>query len=141
MKNLIIILAIILGFSVYGQSQTPVPFAYDATIEWTKVSAEAQKILLSYANAGEYGQEITAEIDSINQVILVEGIKSRSGNVEDQVWLQGQKDGKEINLLLALKNLPQISDRCCVLTITAYRGDSDAMSRTKKNPGLKRNPW
>ncbi len=141
MKNLLIIIGILLAVSI--SAQDIVPFSYDATIEWQKVSPETQKALLSYANAGKYAEQVIIELDSIKQVTLVKGIKSRSGKVEDQVWLQGDKDGKEVNLLLALKDIPKISDKCCLLTITAYRGDSEAISsRGKtKNPGLKRNPW
>jgi len=140
---LIVIIGILLTASI--SAQNPVAYLLDGAREWTNISPEEKKILLDYANAGKYEQEITAEIDSVKQVILVEGIKSRSGNIEDQVWLQGHKDGKEVNLLLALKAFPQISDRCCVLTITAHRGDSNAVEEENeiktKNPGLKRSPW
>jgi hypothetical protein len=141
MKNLLIIIGILLlAVNISAQEMA---FSYDATIEWPKVSPETKKVLLDYANAGKYGQGIEVKFDSEPKFTLVKGVKSRSGNIEDQVWVQGSKDGKELNLLLALKDLPKISDRCCVLTISAYRGDSEAISsRGKtKNPGLKRNPW
>ena len=140
MKNLLIVIGILLlAVNISAQDMA---FSYDTTIEWPKVSPETQKALLSYANAGKYGEGIEVKFDSEPKFTLVKGIKSRSGQIEDQVWVQGVWGGKELNLLLALKDLPKISDRCCILTITAYRGDSEAMSKAKtKNPGLKRNPW
>ena len=141
MKNTIVIIGILILLALNISAQTPVAPLYDGTIEWNKITKEYQAKLLAFAKEGKYAEAITSEFDSISKIILVENVKSRSGNVEDQVWLQGHKDGKEVNLLLKLKDLPKISDKCCILTISGYRGDSKAMTSKTKNPGLKRNPW
>jgi len=107
---------------------TTVPFAYNQTIEWVKLDSTMQKALLSYANAGSYNAPVSIKADSIMQTTLVKGVKSRSGKVEDQAWLQVNTGKKVVNYLFALSAVPVITEESCgKLTITAHRGDSDEL--------------
>ena len=134
MKNLVVMLMLaFLGTMTVNAN--PVPFAYTATIEFSKMDVKMQKTLLDYANASAYNAPVEIKADSVLQTTLVKGIKSRSGKVEDQVWLQVKEGGKVMNYLFSLTSLPVITaDATGKLTISAHRGDSE-------NQGLIRNPW
>jgi hypothetical protein len=125
MKTLFIAIIAVLALATAQAQNGAVPFSYDQTLEWSKVDAAEQKKLLSYANSGKYDTSVAIEADSISKTVLVKGVKSRSGKTEDQVWLTVKKAGKEVNYLFALSSLPIIDGKCCMLKITAKRGDSD----------------
>ncbi|MCF7834744.1 hypothetical protein K9M48_01675 [Candidatus Gracilibacteria bacterium] len=138
MKNLIVILMVaFLGTMVVNAN--PVPFKYDQTMEFAKVDSAMQKDLLAYANAGKYNAPVSIQVDSIMLTTLVKGVKSRSGQIEDQIWLQVMEGGKTVNYLFSLKALPTIvSDPTTgKLTISGHRGDS----KTMEEPVLARNDW
>lgn len=136
MKNLFLMMIMVIFMtSIAIANTTPVPFAYDQTIEWSKLDAKMQKDLLAYANAGTYNTPVEIKADSVLQTTLVKGVKSRSGKTEDQVWLQIQEGGKVVNYLFSLSALPVITaDATGKLSISAHRGNSN-------NQGLIRNPW
>lgn len=137
MKKFIMMSIALVGFVLASNAQN-VPFAYDGTIEFAKLDSGMQKTLLSYANAGKYNSEVKIEADSVLQTTMVKAVKSRSGKVEDQVWMQVQVKGKTVNYLFALNKLPTIvKDACGKLTISAHRGDSNAIDGI----ALARNPW
>ncbi len=125
MKTLFILIIALFAITVTQAQNGSIPFSYDRTIEWSKVDVGTQKTLLGYANNGKYDASVAIEAESITQTVLVKGVKSRSGKIEDQVWLTVKKAGKEVNYLFALSSLPIIDGQCCVLKITAHRGDSD----------------
>ncbi|MFZ2151039.1 MAG: hypothetical protein WAZ12_04355 [Candidatus Absconditicoccaceae bacterium] len=128
MKKFFLMMVIaVLASTIAAEAQT-VPFAYNQTIEWSKLDSNMQKTLLSYANAGAYDAPVTIKADSLMQTTLVKGVKSRSGKIEDQAWMQVIVGKKVTNYLFSLSSLPVITGKCCKLTITAHRGDSDELN-------------
>lgn len=128
MKNLIITIVALFVFAIAQAHNGAVPFSYDKTIEWGKMDASMQKNLLAYANAGKYDSPATINADSIVQTTLVKGLKSRSGKVEDQIWVKTKVKGNIKNYLFSMSDLPKIAGQCCKLRITAKRGDSDTLN-------------
>lgn len=118
----------VLACTIANAQTTTIPFAYDQTIEWSKLDSSMQTVLLSYANAGAYDAPVKLDADSIMQTTSVKGVKSRSGNIEDQVWLQVNTGKKVINYLFSLSTVPVITrETNGKLTLTAHRGDSDEL--------------
>ena len=128
MKKFFLMMVIVISIGAIANAQTSVPFAYDQTIEWSKLDSSMQKSLLAYANVGAYDAPVKLDADSIMQTTLVKGVKSRSGKVEDQVWLQVNTGKKVINYLFSLSTVPVITKETNgKLTLTAHRGDSDEL--------------
>ena len=127
MKKFFLMMVIAVLATIAANAQTSVPFAYDQTIEWAKLDSSMQKDLLGYANAGAYDAPVKIDADSLMQTTLVKGIKSRSGKVEAQAWLQVNTGKKVVNYLFALSAVPVITKECGKLAITAHRGDSDEL--------------
>lgn len=128
MKKIFVMMVVAVLACTIANAQS-VPFAYDQTIEWAKVDSSMQKSLLSYANAGAYDAPVKIDADSLIQTTLVKGVKSRSGKVEDQVWMQVNTGKKVVNYLFALSAVPVITKEACgKLAITAHRGDSDELN-------------
>lgn len=126
MKKLFAMMVVAVLACTITNAQTVVPFAYDQTIEWSKLDSSMQKSLLSYANAGAYDAPVKLDADSIMQTTLVKGVKSRSGKIEDQAWIQVNTGKKVMNYLFALSAVPVITKETNgKLTLTAHRGDSD----------------
>lgn len=128
MKNFILISIIAVFAFATAQAQS-VPFAYDKTVEWSKIDASMQKQLLGYANKAAALSPDKVFGDSLIQVVLVKGVPNpRPGaGHENQIWMKIMDSGKESNYLFSLSELPKIITENCKLTVNAKRGDSDEL--------------
>jgi len=116
-----------------------VPFVFNQTMEWTNVPDSSKTVLLGYANAGAYNSPVRVDSDSIQESILITGIKSRSGKVEDQIWIKLHEGGSIVNYLFAKNELPEmeLDPTTAKLAISAHRGDS----KTSNGVLLSRGPY
>lgn len=138
MKNIILITMILIGFVASSNAQS-VPLVYSQTMEWAKVPDSSKKILLTYANAGKYDSKSQIAADSLQEAILITGIKSRSGKIENQVWLKVHEGGGIANYLCALSELPnmELDPATGKLTIGIHRGDT----KTDEQALISRGPY
>ncbi|MEI8092231.1 MAG: hypothetical protein WCG98_08870 [bacterium] len=130
MKKVLVIMALV-AFCLSVSGQTSIPFAYTgASVEWSTIDSTAKVELLAFASSGAYASKVTLLADSIVSTTLVHNVPSRSGHLEDQVWLVVLAKGTATNYLFALGNLPKIEEDKLLtglLHISALRGDSEGV--------------
>jgi len=117
MKKIIFLFAVLLGVAVQAQD---VPFAYTSITDWAAIDS-TQKSKLHVG--GAYNDSVVVGATAILETILVHGVPSRSGNVEDQVWMKIQNGNVVTDHLFSLKQIPTITQCGKVLEIKAFRGD------------------
>jgi hypothetical protein len=129
MKKVFLLIAFVAFICLNVNAQTPIPFAYTgASVEWSaidSVDSVAFVQLKAFAAAGKYNDSLTVEASGIIKTVLVHGVPSRSGKVEDQVWMVVKTASGDKNYLFNLNHLPKIVETSGVLSISAYRGDSE----------------
>ena len=128
MKKLLV--ALLITVVVTSATAQNLPFSFDQVIAWDSVPAAMRAKLLAYANAGSYNETVNLTASKISKAVKVTGVKSRSGNVEDQVWLEVKSpSGEEKNYLLSLSDVktkfPSYKKSGEVITVGSHRGDSD----------------
>lgn len=123
MKKLLILIFVVMSYGI-TQAQTPVPFAYTApSTTWAKLDSTIKVELNAFAKLGSYNDTLTMTANAILSTRLVHNVPSRSGKMENQVWMQFQTPKRVINCIFALNALPTITEKNGVLTISGHRGD------------------
>ena len=118
-------------------------YDYDS-IPWVKIPATKRDTLNAFVRKTTYNTPVSITANQMVSMTLVKNVPSRSGKIIDQVWIVIVQNGKVIDCLFAMSNLPTIVEKTGTLTITAYMGDSKALDRLQKKTrrqALQRNPW
>jgi len=118
-------------------------YDYDS-IPWVQIPADKKDSLNAFVSKAAYNTSVSITANQMVSMTLVNDVPSRSGKIVDQVWIVVIQDGQVVDCLFSMSNLPTIVEKTGTLTITAYMGDSKALTKLQKKTSkqaFQRNPW
>ncbi len=136
--------------NVFDQQQQRVVFEYKFkdydydSIPWIRIPADKRDSLNAFVRKSAYNTPVSITANQMVSMMLVKDVPSRCGKIVDQVWIIIVQNGQIVNCLFDMNNLPTIIEKPGTLTISAYMGDSKALTKLqKKTRGqqLQQSPW